>query len=144
MPYANNSVRYERHQERRRHLFASGLCLYCGKNKAVKKRAGCVECLHKKSRHHAVFAKKNPDKIKKYRLMVKKEVLTKYGGKCACCGEHTLVFLAIDHINNDGYLEPNRRQEGSHKWYLKLRRIPLREDLQVSVGLRAVHSILGS
>jgi hypothetical protein len=29
-------------------------------------------------------------------------VLNHYGGKCACCGEDTYEFLAIDHINGGG------------------------------------------
>ena len=30
------------------------------------------------------------------------EVLQFYGGKCVCCGECHLEFLAVDHKNNDG------------------------------------------
>lgn len=30
------------------------------------------------------------------------EALDAYGRRCACCGETTLAFLTIDHINNDG------------------------------------------
>jgi hypothetical protein len=39
-----------------------------------------------------------------------------YGGKCACCGETNLEFLAIDHINNDG--AEHRRQVGKmiYRW----------------------------
>lgn len=33
---------------------------------------------------------------------LKKEVIDHYGGKCVCCGVDDLVFLALDHINNDG------------------------------------------
>ena len=29
-------------------------------------------------------------------------VINHYGGKCACCGESTYEFLAIDHINGGG------------------------------------------
>lgn len=29
-------------------------------------------------------------------------VLSKYGGSCACCGESTYEFLAVDHITGDG------------------------------------------
>lgn len=35
-------------------------------------------------------------------------VLQEYGGRCACCGEMTPQFLAIDHVNNDG--EAHRRE----------------------------------
>lgn len=30
------------------------------------------------------------------------KALRHYGGKCACCGENTPVFLAIDHLANNG------------------------------------------
>jgi hypothetical protein len=30
------------------------------------------------------------------------EVLSAYGGACACCGETERAFLQIDHVNNDG------------------------------------------
>lgn len=33
------------------------------------------------------------------------KVLEGYGSKCNCCGESELVFLAIDHVNNDGNKE---------------------------------------
>ena len=33
---------------------------------------------------------------------MKKEVIDAYGGVCACCQESELVFLTIDHIENDG------------------------------------------
>lgn len=37
--------------------------------------------------------------LKEYR----KFILNKYGHKCNCCGEDKFEFLAIDHVNNDGY-----------------------------------------
>jgi hypothetical protein len=37
-------------------------------------------------------------------------VLAAYGGCCQCCGEAEPVFLAIDHINNDG--AAHRRELG--------------------------------
>lgn len=33
---------------------------------------------------------------------IKKAAFDHYGGKCACCGEDEIDFLAIDHIHNDG------------------------------------------
>lgn len=33
---------------------------------------------------------------------IKEEVLTAYGGKCACCSESCYSFLTIDHINGNG------------------------------------------
>lgn len=38
----------------------------------------------------------------KYRIKIKDEVIKQYGNKCVCCGEKERIFLAIDHINEDG------------------------------------------
>jgi len=32
----------------------------------------------------------------------REKILDAYGRKCACCGETTPEFLALDHVNNDG------------------------------------------
>lgn len=40
---------------------------------------------------------------------LKKRIIEKYGGECACCGETEIVFLTIDHIKNDG---AERRRKG--------------------------------
>jgi len=39
---------------------------------------------------------------KRYRRKLRADALAAYGGKCACCGEATTEFLAIDHINGGG------------------------------------------
>ena len=39
---------------------------------------------------------------KRWRERLREEVLRHYGGKCACCGEKTYEFLAIDHIKGGG------------------------------------------
>lgn len=46
------------------------------------------------------------------------KVLIHYGDnppKCACCGESTYEFLAIDHVNNNG--AQHRRQIGRSRFY---------------------------
>ena len=43
------------------------------------------------------------DRIRRYNLRT--EVLCYYGGsppRCGCCGEKEVLFLTLDHINNDG------------------------------------------
>lgn len=32
----------------------------------------------------------------------KRDVIIRYGGVCACCGEANIGFLILDHVNNDG------------------------------------------
>lgn len=41
-------------------------------------------------------------KDKEVRKMIRKNIITHYGGKCACCGEIRMEFLALDHINGGG------------------------------------------
>lgn len=63
-----------------------GLCSYCGN--PTDGRTRCDKCSEKMSH-----------KSKELRL----EVYNAYGGAiCKCCGEKTVEFLTIDHINNDG------------------------------------------
>lgn len=33
---------------------------------------------------------------------IKLQVIIAYGGMCACCGESNEIFLALDHVANDG------------------------------------------
>ena len=42
---------------------------------------------------------------KAYTAKKKSVVYDHYGRVCNCCGETTLEFLSIDHVNNDGNLD---------------------------------------
>jgi len=42
---------------------------------------------------------------RRWYLKLRTEVIAGYGGKCACCGETYLPFLAIDHVAGDGAAE---------------------------------------
>jgi hypothetical protein len=69
------------------------------------------------------WAKNNPGKRRKnalaYYYRLQDEAIVAYGGyRCACCGETEPMFLALDHINNDG--NEHRKLIGStggHKLY---------------------------
>lgn len=41
--------------------------------------------------------------MKRYRDKARLDAITHYGGKCECCGETHIEFLAIDHINGGGH-----------------------------------------
>ena len=60
------------------------------------------------------FKEKYPERDKEYqrrhRRKLKAEVLGHYGGKCACCGEAELMFLTIDHVDDNG--ADHRREVG--------------------------------
>lgn len=57
-----------------------------------------------------------------YRQTLKKLIYKKYGNECKCCGEQNLIFLTIDHVNNDGYLErdPSGKRTGGRSLYNKI------------------------
>lgn len=46
--------------------------------------------------------KRLANNAKNYRVKIKKEVIGHYGAVCSCCGEVTIDFLTIDHINGGG------------------------------------------
>ncbi len=48
--------------------------------------------------------------------------LSHYGLKCACCGEATLVFLAIDHVNGGGTRQRKETGRSSSGFYYWLRK----------------------
>lgn len=47
---------------------------------------------------------------------LREKAIAAYGGRCACCGETTYEFLAIDHVNNDGaqHRRDIGKQGGAH------------------------------
>lgn len=58
-----------------------------------------------------------------FRRRIRQEVLEAYGASCACCGETTPQFLAVDHIHNDG--ATHRKELGTKAgsgFYLWLKR----------------------
>ena len=46
--------------------------------------------------------------------MLVREVVAGYGGACSCCGELELMFLTLDHVNDDG--ADSRREHVGHIW----------------------------
>ncbi len=51
------------------------------------------------------FKREQTEKLKSYKKMIKKTILTHYGfGMCSCvhCGEKRIECLSIDHIKGDG------------------------------------------
>lgn len=112
--------------------YEAGFCIYCGKQQYIENKRGCAQCLGKKSKRSCDDAQKDPLKAAQYRLRVKSDVISKYGGKCACCQESELLFLTIDHINNDGSRDRKDNDiSNSASFYLTLRKSDIRIDLQV-------------
>lgn len=116
------------------------MCKTCGETKPIEKfykrnspafpskeyGYWCRECLKEKNRKHywanrekrssraKVLREQNREehyaKKKSYYRKTRETVILHYGGKCACCGESDIRFLAFDHINNDG--AKHRREIG--------------------------------
>ncbi len=61
-------------------------------------------------RYQRVRRNATPQHRANYRARLRAQVLEEYGGRCACCGETTPEFLAIDHVLNDG--AQHRREVG--------------------------------
>jgi hypothetical protein len=107
-------------------------CVKCGVEKQItdyyvyKKKgtlhAECKEC----SLNYTKYRQKNNDATsytKKYRELEKIKMVVAYGGKCSCCGESRIEFLAIDHAKGDG---AKKRKNGEpFGWHLarKLRKL---------------------
>lgn len=58
------------------------------------------------------------------RRNIRAKVLAKLGNRCACCGETTVEFLCLDHVQNDGNKERRSltggtNHGGSHRCYQK-------------------------
>lgn len=52
----------------------------------------------------------------KRRAALRSEMLTAYGGACACCGEQQPMFLQLDHVNNDGAVDRRRFKNNEQHW----------------------------
>ena len=63
-------------------------------------------------------------RTKNYHKKLKLEVFSHYSNgspKCSCCGEKTMEFLSIDHINGKGH-EHRKKVGNSYRYYMWLRR----------------------
>jgi hypothetical protein len=67
------------------------------------------------------YCKENKDRLrKKGKSVLKKEMVTAYGGKCSCCGETELTFLTLEHIHRNG--KEHRQIVGRGGVWIDLRR----------------------
>lgn len=88
-------------------LAQTGECLSC-KGATGRLHSRCEQCAERIRQYHTA---------KRRRLL--EEILTYYGKLCACCGESELMFLTIDHINNDG---ASQRRMNGHRDYSRIRK----------------------
>lgn len=90
-------------------LLKSDLCIVCLSNKRHLPYLMCAPCKKKWTHTRA-----NTD----YRRRIKEQVFSHYGNKCVTCGEAEILFLQIDHINEDGWeIRKNNRDFLGTKLY---------------------------
>lgn len=56
---------------------------------------------------------------KKFRAKRRAAVLSAYGSKCACCGETTPEFLAVDHVLGGGRKHKRSLHNHLYEWLVK-------------------------
>lgn len=74
---------------------------------------------------------KNREYDRIYSKKIRSEVLTHYGGKCACCNESYYEFLAIDHMNGFGSRHRRELKIEGQKFIFWLKRSNYPEGFQV-------------
>jgi len=88
-----------------------GICYECKIAPCEDGFTQCVACRVKMKQYQ-----------KQWRHEAKLKIFDAYGGRfCNCCGETEIMFLCLDHINNDG-AEHRRKLEGSSRQASKLYR----------------------
>lgn len=77
-------------------------------------------------KYQARYYEKKREWFKKFRLELRKEIVSAYGGKCACCGESHWEFLTIDHPNGNGQKDrkKHRMRTGQLYGWLKKKGFP--------------------
>lgn len=107
-------VKPEKEFYRNKRTYLSPWCRVCEKERRKDYYYRNRESILDRQRH---YRRENPERVKEINRRcerkAREEALKHYGGNppiCACCGEETKEFLAIDHIDGKG--GEHRRQKG--------------------------------
>lgn len=76
----------------------------------------CIECYRARK---AKSLERIRQQARERSKRIRREVLQHYGGKCECCGEFILEFLALDHIEGGGGAHRKKINTGNFAWWLK-------------------------
>ncbi len=71
----------------------------------------------KRQQYMRHYAKDNAEKYKNQWQEIRQKFFDMYGHKCACCSEGFDIFLTLDHIDGQGYLD--RQKGGTYGVYKK-------------------------
>ena len=96
---AEKRVYYEAHREERETYRQKPDRVVAHREESAKRRRQKPEIVNAANR--------------RYMASIRVQFLAAYGGKCVCCGETEPMFLTIDHIDNNGYLERKASPPGS-------------------------------
>ena len=139
----------------------AGLCVACGKEPVGTSPVRCEPCRLKSNAVTWINRKENieqglcsvcPNARNLYRIfcdaheekkrvaaikrsrVIKLEILNAYGGPfCACCGEYNIIFLTIDHVNNDGWKERSIEGKIRYAAYSRLKKLGFPNDPPLQV-----------
>ena len=96
---------YIRSKKYRDQKIASKICRYCTR-RVRGSYTVCTVCRPKHAQASLEWSRANPVARsalgKKSHRKAKTDVIARYGGKCACCGESRIEFMSVDHINGGG------------------------------------------
>lgn len=132
-------------KERYHRLKRLGMCTQCGRVSTITRlcsicrekdnkvhREGLKRCKEERPEiYNKIWGKerymRRKDQVSKYykgrNFKLKQQVFEHYGNKCVCCGEEELVFLTLDHINNDGNKErltlKSKGGASFYRWVIK-------------------------
>lgn len=89
----------------------AALCAECGKaDIASHSESRCSNCLAQNAKRSPTQKQRKAEYGKNYAKRLRLQVIAHYSkGRfdCNCCGERELLFLSIDHVNNNGSAHRN-------------------------------------
>ncbi len=92
-----------------------------GRSNPESRLNSCISCRSKRNRLLTSDKRSN--------AKLRREIISAYGGKCACCGESFQEFLSIDHTGNWNHTQPNKSDKrGGMALYRKLRALGFPKD----------------
>lgn len=110
--FVRNRTRRRGHNER---------CKQCSAAIAKNRRNADLESAKAKARSYYAKKSQDPDWMKERRGKTnasrtarRHKIIAHYGGQCSCCGETTLEFLHVDHINGGGNAHRSEVGQGKH------------------------------
>ena len=103
----------------------AGICRRCGQQPSTAGYLQCTDCRSAGARGMREWRQRTGDYRNSYQRKRNRKrrelVINHYGGQCACCGEKTFEFLAVDHVKGGGDAHRMKVGSGSNmiEWVIK-------------------------